>query len=494
MTTIRLIGAMAAVSALYFTMPNQQAHAHGWAEFPEARQSICYEQGGLWSGTPPNAACAQAKEISGTYPFIQRNEFAINIPAPAYNDMDAVKAAIPDGSLCYANDAQKRGMGAEHTAWTRTELAPGEFEYVFNATAPHNPSFWQFYLTKPGVDVSKPLNWDDLVLLQEYGNVAVGEDKKYRMNITIPADRSGDAILYTRWQREDPVGEGFYNCSDITITGDGPIDPEPTEPYLEQGDAFIPQEVSLTTPQIGESVNYKVYNNNGEIHSSFSLVITEENQLAWDRLLAAEVSGYYHDHYDGNVFIGRWHAEMNHYMYFQNQLHENFFNSKNAQAYGEFSISEKNEFVEAVITPTVLKPITDATVSHGEYVVLTPANSQGDIEHVAWVQVSGTPIETEVGLHDELIINTARLDNLAQSFSFELTVTGQGEEDKSVYSFNVTPSDVEPGPGPEPGEQWSASAVYTGGETVIHNNQTWTAQWWTQGEEPGTTGEWGVWR
>ncbi|EKA4516317.1 hypothetical protein OLI49_004685, partial [Vibrio parahaemolyticus] len=22
----------------------------------------------------------------------------------------------------------------------------------------------------------------------------------------------------------------------------------------------------------------------------------------------------------------------------------------------------------------------------------------------------------------------------------------------------------------------------------------WTAQWWTSGEEPGTTGQWGVWR
>ncbi|MCL1067825.1 lytic polysaccharide monooxygenase [Shewanella olleyana] len=496
MKKMNLIGAAAAISALYVGIPSQQAQAHGWAEFPEARQSICYEQGGLWSGTPPNAACAQAKEISGTYPFIQRNEFAINIPAPTYNDMDVVKAAIPDGSLCYANDAQKRGMGAEHSAWTRTELSTGEFEYVFNATAPHNPSFWQFYLTKPGVDVSKPLNWDDLELIQEYGNVAVGADRKYRMNIAIPADRSGDAILYTRWQREDPVGEGFYNCSDITITGDAPIDPEPTEPYLEQGDAFIPDDVSLTTPQLGESVNYKVFNKNGEIHSSFSLEITEDNQLDWDRLLASQVNGYYQDQYEGNVFIGRWHAEMTHYMYFQGQLHNNFFNSKDLMGYGEFSITANNEFIEAVITPTVLKSIVDATVTHGEYVVLTPANSQGEIEQLSWMQVSGLPVETELGQNDELIINTALLENTAQTFSFELTAAGQGEEDKTIYSFSVAPTDVEPGPGPgpEPIDQWSAAKVYNGGETVTHNNQQWTAQWWTQGEEPGTTGEWGVWR
>ncbi|KFZ79051.1 beta-N-acetylhexosaminidase [Amycolatopsis sp. MJM2582] len=41
---------------------------------------------------------------------------------------------------------------------------------------------------------------------------------------------------------------------------------------------------------------------------------------------------------------------------------------------------------------------------------------------------------------------------------------------------------------------WDRASVYTGGATVSHNGHKWTAQWWTQGEEPGTTGQWGVWR
>jgi chitin-binding protein len=44
------------------------------------------------------------------------------------------------------------------------------------------------------------------------------------------------------------------------------------------------------------------------------------------------------------------------------------------------------------------------------------------------------------------------------------------------------------------GAAWSASAVYTGGMTVSHKSRKYTARWWTQGEEPGTTGEWGVWQ
>jgi predicted chitinase len=41
---------------------------------------------------------------------------------------------------------------------------------------------------------------------------------------------------------------------------------------------------------------------------------------------------------------------------------------------------------------------------------------------------------------------------------------------------------------------WSASAVYTGGAVVSKDGQNWKAGWWTQGEAPGTTGQWGVWR
>ncbi|MDT0331626.1 glycosyl hydrolase family 18 protein [Nocardiopsis lambiniae] len=53
-------------------------------------------------------------------------------------------------------------------------------------------------------------------------------------------------------------------------------------------------------------------------------------------------------------------------------------------------------------------------------------------------------------------------------------------------------------PTPDPGDctapAWKSGDVYTGGNVVSHNGSEWRAQWWTRGEEPGTTGEWGVWR
>ncbi|WP_443057135.1 glycoside hydrolase family 19 protein [Streptomyces sp. MT206] len=40
---------------------------------------------------------------------------------------------------------------------------------------------------------------------------------------------------------------------------------------------------------------------------------------------------------------------------------------------------------------------------------------------------------------------------------------------------------------------WASSAVYTNGMTASHGGHNWLAKWWTQGETPGTTGQWGVW-
>ncbi len=40
---------------------------------------------------------------------------------------------------------------------------------------------------------------------------------------------------------------------------------------------------------------------------------------------------------------------------------------------------------------------------------------------------------------------------------------------------------------------WQSSAVYVADDYVSHNGKNWRAKWWTQNEEPGTTGQWGVW-
>ncbi|MCG7499454.1 M4 family metallopeptidase [Vibrio sp. Of7-15] len=40
---------------------------------------------------------------------------------------------------------------------------------------------------------------------------------------------------------------------------------------------------------------------------------------------------------------------------------------------------------------------------------------------------------------------------------------------------------------------WNPTAIYLKDSQVSHKGKLYTAKWWTTGEEPGTTGQWGVW-
>ncbi|WP_237566566.1 carbohydrate-binding protein [Paenibacillus sp. EZ-K15] len=41
---------------------------------------------------------------------------------------------------------------------------------------------------------------------------------------------------------------------------------------------------------------------------------------------------------------------------------------------------------------------------------------------------------------------------------------------------------------------WNIGSAYNSGAEVSHLGKRWKAKWWTTGEEPGTTGLWGVWQ
>jgi len=371
-----------------------EASAHGWVEFPSARQNTCYLDGGFWDNNIPNQACQAAYDISGAYPFVQRNEVAANVPN--HQDMAHVKAIVPDGTLCSAGSKAKEGLDVGSSHWQRTAISldeNGQIDLVFNATAPHNPSYWQFYLTKPTADLTIPLTWGDLDLVDTSGNVPVGEDKKYRIKVTLPTDRAGDAVLYTRWQREDPVGEGFYNCSDITFSGTGttppdPVDPTPPANNLTDLGYFVSTEFGAV--EAGDTVRFRTFDVNGTETTDIQLAITANNTSTW----SAELASQFNDSKKGEWFIGIWHESMNHYMF-----------------------DTSNVYANRVFAP-------DAAPS---------------------------------------------------------------------YQLSLIKA-VDPIPPIPPSSTWNVDAVYESGDIVIHDSRQWTAQWWTKGQEPGTTGEWGVWR
>ncbi|WP_255953149.1 carbohydrate-binding protein [Streptomyces odontomachi] len=51
-----------------------------------------------------------------------------------------------------------------------------------------------------------------------------------------------------------------------------------------------------------------------------------------------------------------------------------------------------------------------------------------------------------------------------------------------------------PGSGTCTAAAWDSTVAYTGGQEVTYQGHLWKAKWWSQGEAPGSTGEWGAWQ
>ncbi|HEY1176325.1 MAG TPA: glycosyl hydrolase family 18 protein [Phytomonospora sp.] len=71
--------------------------------------------------------------------------------------------------------------------------------------------------------------------------------------------------------------------------------------------------------------------------------------------------------------------------------------------------------------------------------------------------------------------------------------TGTGPNPTDPTSSPTTSPTTSPTVNPCANPAWAAATVYNGGNLVSHKGHNWRAKWWTQGEEPGTTGQWGVW-
>ena len=301
------------------------ASGHGWTDYPKARQTICAEDGGYWSPADgsgiPNDACRAAYLESGTYPFTQKNEFAANVDD--FHNMDAVKAVVTNNLLCAAGAPSKSGMDTPSAHWQKTRVKAGEpLQLSFRATAPHNPSFWEIYLSKPEFNsATQKLHWNDLDLIATHGNLPVLPGDYYEMPVTLPAGRTGDAILYVRWQRDDSGGEGFYNCSDITFSdtttppGPGP-DPKPD---LVNIGSYI--SAAHTGTEAGDRVRFRLFSPQGMDVIDEQLVLTESNASvgSWTEQLALMVN----DKHKDKVFIGIWHDAMNHLMYDKQNVYAN---------------------------------------------------------------------------------------------------------------------------------------------------------------------------
>ncbi|MFE5797593.1 glycosyl hydrolase family 18 protein [Streptomyces sp. NPDC056503] len=106
----------------------------------------------------------------------------------------------------------------------------------------------------------------------------------------------------------------------------------------------------------------------------------------------------------------------------------------------------------------------------------------------AGVTASFSPASVTAGGSSTLTLATTAS---AASGTYRITVTASGPSAAHTATYTLTVTGGTPQCTAAP---WAKATTYTGGQQVSHQGHTWKAKWWTLGDEPGTTGEWGVWQ
>ncbi|ABF47399.1 GP37 [Clanis bilineata nucleopolyhedrovirus] len=251
-----------------------QACAHGYMSWPAARQYKCYRDNNFWwpdtGENIPDEACREAYQSvyakyrsqgespgvaanAAQYMFQQYYEYAA-VAGQQYDDIDHIKNTVVSSHLCAAGAAErwgvfgdKSGMDLPLSNWRPDRLykmsSNGDNNKYndsiitnihFCPTTVHEPSYFEVFMSKPSYNYSSMLTWDDLQPVEileldndvyhynKHSNLVANEGVDefctntmiYVIRVRIP-HRHDKFVLYVRWQRIDPVGEGFYNCADV---------------------------------------------------------------------------------------------------------------------------------------------------------------------------------------------------------------------------------------------------------------------------------------
>ncbi|WP_017902400.1 lytic polysaccharide monooxygenase [Pseudomonas asplenii] len=286
--------------------------AHGAVDSPVSRQTLCRGYADYWGSADKmkDEGCRRAVTAPGhagqmIHAATQWNEVNRDIGG-RYNDADGgeafLKTQVPDGKICSVNRPGMDVLNLAMPEWTRTEVKPdasGNIAVRLITTAAHVPSFVRIYLSNADYDSTlRPLRWDDLQLVhteeltqarKDWGNkppLISDATGFFQFQVRVPPGRTGNAVLFTWWQRRDPVGEGFYGCSDITFGGM----PQPSPWFKEK--VFI--DGNGIDPKPGDTVHYRVFGHDREVSEvvDLKLPITASNQApaVWGKQLAEQLA------------------------------------------------------------------------------------------------------------------------------------------------------------------------------------------------------------
>ncbi|QHF47378.1 hypothetical protein PspS35_27655 [Pseudomonas sp. S35] len=247
--------------------------AHGALDFPASRAVNCQATGGYWQSEDGSSivdkGCRESAKIftgsaAKVFAAQQWNEVA-HIPEINNPSLDQIKSIIKDGQICSANDPKKASLDQPTPYWTKTDVIPGQsLTMRLIGTAPHVPSKFYAFTSRPGFNTATDiLKWSDLIQLgseQKFEVVKTnwqtpprlpGASGFFDIVRTIPSGVAGNGLIVGIWVRNDPNGEFFISCSDVSYQGGG----VPEEPH--NIGSFITAD--MQTVKRGDTVHFRIF-------------------------------------------------------------------------------------------------------------------------------------------------------------------------------------------------------------------------------------------
>ncbi|MBE3669104.1 chitinase [Vibrio navarrensis] len=142
-----------------------------------------------------------------------------------------------------------------------------------------------------------------------------------------------------------------------------------------------------------------------------------------------------------------------------------------------------------VNTAPVAKVSAPATANAGD-VVVVDASASSDADNDVLTYTWQLPQGLNAQVNGSKVTFTAAEYSADTSIVFSVTVSDGLASSVASTTVVVAKKDS----GSTCSNAWDASAVYTGGQQVTYADKTWEAKWWTQGDDPTKSGQWGVWK
>lgn len=154
--------------------------------------------------------------------------------------------------------------------------------------------------------------------------------------------------------------------------------------------------------------------------------------------------------------------------------------------------------VTLTVNPTSTTPVNTApvaaiagpTMANANDVVTLDASGSTDKENDPLTFTWETPAGLAVVTNGAQVSFTAPSVNVDTNYVLTVVVSDGSLTSSQSQTVTVKADTV----GATCAAPWDATAVYTGGQEVTYQGHVYSAKWWTQGDEPSKSGEWGVWK